>query len=254
MTDDQLFQAIWAAIAKWSLTVITAGGGAALIAYKVFRQFGTKWLDQHFNKRLDELKHEQQKNLEELKHEKQQQIELLKHEISSLFSRISKVHEKEFAILPEAWRLLQQAHGAVFKAASALKQYPDFSKMTEPQFEDFVASCPLADYEKKELRDATDRLEYYRKQITWVDIRKAAQARTDFNNFLAVNSIFLGEGLRGPFQKINGSLGRLIISQEIGNQGFPEMFKENAKELDEISGTFDQIEKAVQKRLRFEEA
>jgi hypothetical protein len=173
----------------------------------------------------------------------------LKHEINSLFSRVSKVHEKEFEVLPEAWSLLQQAHGKVFKACSGMRRYRDLTRMSDLEFEDFVTNCPLADYEKSELRGATDRHKYYRDKIVWVEIREAREACAKLNNYLALNSIFMGEALREPFKQINLSLGRLVISQEIGNQGFPEMFKENAKELNDISGMFETVEKAVQKRL-----
>jgi hypothetical protein len=64
--------------------------GVAVIAYKLFQHFGRSWLDQHFKIQL-----------EELKQAKAMEIEHLKYEINSLFSRVSKIHDKEFELLPE---------------------------------------------------------------------------------------------------------------------------------------------------------
>ncbi len=239
MTLFQMFQAF----GTWVGAVAAVGGSSAAIAYALFRWLGAKWLDQHFNKRLEEMKHEQQIELERLK-----------HEINSLFSRVSKIHEKEFEVLPQAWNLLQQAHGAVFGVASPLKQYPEFSKMSEQQFEEFVGASRLAEYQKTELRASTDRLKYYQQKIIWVDLGEARKAQIALNNYLAVNSIFMTEELRQQFKKINQALDSVIIGQEIGNQGHSEMLRASSKTLGEISGMFNEIESAVQKRLRYEEA
>lgn len=71
---------------------VLAGGGGAAIAWLMFSRLSDRWLDQRFARRL-----------EEFNHEKTQEIERLRHHIASLFSRISKIHEKEFDVLPTAF-------------------------------------------------------------------------------------------------------------------------------------------------------
>jgi cell division protein FtsB len=63
--------------------IVAVGGSSAAIAYGLFCWFGKGWLEQQFNKQLERLKHDQQK-----------EIEQLRHQINSLFSRVSKIHEK----------------------------------------------------------------------------------------------------------------------------------------------------------------
>lgn len=79
-------------------------------------------------------------------------MEQLRHQINSVFSRISKVREKEFEILPEAWKLLHEAYGRVYSIAASLKRVLDVSAMTEGQIEQFLADSSLQDFEKDELR------------------------------------------------------------------------------------------------------
>jgi hypothetical protein len=70
------------------------------VAYKAFQKFGEKWLDARFAERLEKLKHEQTK-----------EIEGTRRKVPWEFSRISKIHEKEFEVLPKAWLMLQEARG-----------------------------------------------------------------------------------------------------------------------------------------------
>ena len=133
---SQVLNETIALIAKWTAALLAAGGGGAVVAYSVFNQFGKKWLDQHFKK-----------NLEELKHAQQQEIELLKHQINSLFSRVSKIHEKEFEVLPKAWLMLNEVHGSVMLALDlTMKFYPDFTRMPDARFEEFLGTCRLSEY------------------------------------------------------------------------------------------------------------
>src|SRR5437867_8574244 len=102
------------------LQIIAIGGGAAALAYGLFVWLGKRWLEQHFAKSLERLRHEQAK-----------EIEHVRHEINSLFSRVSKIHEREFEVLPAAWQKLHESYGRVFKACSRLVDYLDLSRMTD---------------------------------------------------------------------------------------------------------------------------
>jgi hypothetical protein len=224
--------------------LLAAGGGAAVVAYAIFRWLGKSWLDQHLNKKLEQFKHEQQKELEQIRHDMNAQL-----------SRVSKIHEKEIEILPRAWQLLQEANGAVFNVITALKRFPDFSRMSEPQFEEFLNSCRLADFKKSELREATDRQRYYHEAVFWVELDDAKRAQTALNNYLAINSIFMMESLRQQFADINRALATVLISEEVSHQhGYTaELRKSIASDVDRISELFDHIQPAVQKRLGYDE-
>src|SRR6266699_2625129 len=98
------------------LQIIAIGGGAAALAYGLFVWLGKRWLEQHFAKSLERLRHEQAK-----------EIEHVRHEINSLFSRVSKIHDREFEVLPTAWKLLHKSFARAFQACSPLREFPQLS-------------------------------------------------------------------------------------------------------------------------------
>ena len=132
--------------------MLMASGGGVAIAYKAFQRFGERWLDARFGERLEKLKHEQQK-----------EIESIRQQVQWHFSRVSKVHEKEFEILPRAWFLLHRAYGRAGDLVSRLKQVPDFLNMSDPVLEEFVAASQLSENDKQRLLSAprTDRHKHY---------------------------------------------------------------------------------------------
>jgi hypothetical protein len=242
MAIDQNLQMFLTLMVK----LIAAGGGGAVVAYGLFQWLGKSWLDQHFAKQLEQLKHDQQK-----------EIEQVRYQIDSQFSRISKIHEKEFEILPEAWTLLRQAHGAVFQVTSVIRRDPDLDRMTDPQLHEFLASCPLPGFQKAELCDLKppNRNQHYRDAIFWVELSDARQAHIKLNNCLVLNSIFMTQDLRQKFKAINDALTKALIEVEIArNSPSPELRTSVSETLASVGKMFDDIESAVQKRLHYEDA
>jgi hypothetical protein len=243
MAIDESLRTIFAAVGE----LVAAGGGGAVIAYAIFRSFGNGWLDQHFKKQLEELKHAQEREMAQLR-----------HDINSEFSRISKIHQKEFEILPEAWNLLHMAHGRVADLVGRLKFHPDFTNMSEDRFIDLVTSCPLSEVQKSELKTETTaggRRQYYLKAIREVELTKAQQAQVALGNYLVLNSIFMTDDLRKQFREMNTALA-LIISNELDDD-----HSIKASTLEQTNALWSQtkdmvpsIESAVQKRLHYDQA
>lgn len=213
---NQVLNETIALIAKWTAALLTAGGGGAVAAYGVFNQFGKKWLDQHFKK-----------NLEELKHAQQQEIELLRHQINSLFSRVSKIHEKEFEILPKAWLMLNELHGSVILALDlTMKYYPDFTGMPDAQLEEYLGTCRLSEHQKGTLRktEASKRSDYFSEAMGGIYLDDANEKLRIFKNYLIEYSIFMTEELRERFNAAHKVFSDATInytvrkaSQELGN-------------------------------------
>ena len=75
---------------KGSAPLLLSGGFGATAAWWLFQAFGDKWLAARFDKRLEALRHAQQKELEELR-----------FRINALLDRATKLHQREFEVLPE---------------------------------------------------------------------------------------------------------------------------------------------------------
>lgn len=114
---------------------------AAVAAYWAFKIFAKGWIQRLFDR-----------DLEELRAAKGQELERLRADISRLMDRATKFHEREYEVLPEAWGLLNTAHGAVFEAVSSFQQYPDFNKMTNAELEDYIEVSDLMKHQKDILR------------------------------------------------------------------------------------------------------
>jgi hypothetical protein len=111
--------------------IIVALGGASVIAvatasgcFVLFRLLGEKWMSSKFDEKLAAYKHEQQKELEQLK-----------FKITGLLDRATKLHQREFDILPEAWTRLVEAYYNVIATTSALQTYPDLDRMSSLQLD-----------------------------------------------------------------------------------------------------------------------
>ncbi len=129
--------------------LVVYGGGSIALAYAAFMFLGKKWIENQFSKSLQKYKHEQSKELEETK-----------YTINSLFSRVTKIHEKEFEVLPNAWELLHNAIAELTKFTSILKQYPNLDVMTDVQLDAFLKDSFLYDYQKEELKRKNKKLEF----------------------------------------------------------------------------------------------
>src|SRR4051812_28368721 len=79
-----------------------AGGGAAGLIFGPFRYLADKWLTSKFDQRLKQFKHAQQVEMENLR-----------FKINSLFDRTTKLHQREFEVVPAAWALLVECKNQV---------------------------------------------------------------------------------------------------------------------------------------------
>jgi hypothetical protein len=246
---DQEFNQIIAVSAKWAAAIITAGGGGAAVAYGLFKHFGKSWLDQHFKEKLEELQHAHQ-----------QEIELLKHTINSLFSRVSKIHQKEFEVLPTAWLNLNELHGTVMIALDlTMKYYPDFERLPEARFEEFLSTSRLTENQRNELRrlEPARRDTYFSEAMAGIHMDDANEKLRLFKNYLIEYSIFMTDELREKFNAAHKTFVKATVSYAVGKRaGNWEMEAEGSNTmLDEsLTAMINDVEKAVQNRLHYHEA
>lgn len=225
--------------------IIIYGGGSVSIAYGAFTYFGKKWIENVF-----------QRNLENFRHEKNAEIENLKYQINLLLSRVTKIHEKEFIVLPDAWSKLHDALEIITWFTSPFQQYPDLNRMSDTEIKHFVNSCELQDFQKKELLESSDKTEYYMNKIFWVNLNKSKKIYSDFHNFITRNRIFLSPDLRKNFMTVDGILWESLIKREISEGAKDHLMVIEAYRniRDQVSPKVEEIENLVQKRLRYDEA
>jgi len=219
------------AILQFLGKVIAYGGGAAVVAYAIFTFLGKKWIENELNKKLEQVR----------------------YRINTLFSRVTKIHEKEFEVLPEAWYKMQDALGRISHFTSLFQQYPDLNQMSQSALEEFLEKSRLHKFEKQELLQTSNKLSYYEDKIFWHEVRDVEEAFWDFHNYIIKNKIFLSLDLQEQFTKIDDVMWSAIVERKVGHEANDhEMWHKAYKKIkEEINPIRDVIEKLVQTRLHY---
>jgi len=220
--------------------VVVYGGGAAAVAYALFVFLGKNWIENQFAKGLQKYRHRQNEELEEIR-----------YKINTLFDKVTKVHEKEFQVLPEAWGKLTDAINHVHKFVSAFQQHPDINKMSTAELNEFLRDSILYEYQKNELMQAKDKTEYYQEKKFFHDLVAVRNIYSDFHVYMQKNIIFLREELKVKFDKIDDLMWDALIRREIANEtdDRKEWVKASQSMRDEVSPLKDEIAEIVHKEL-----
>lgn len=219
-------------------------GGAAIVSYAIFTFLAKKWIESKFAERLETYKHELNKELDQAR-----------YRINALFSRVTKIHEKEFEVLPEAWHKMQDALGRISHFTSLFQQYPDLNQMSQPALEEFLEKSRLHKCEKQELLQASDKVSYYEDKIFWHELRDVEEAFWNFHNYIIKNKIFLSPDLQEQFTKIDDVMWSAIVERKVGHEANDREMWDKAynKIKQDINPIRNIIENLVQTRLHYQE-
>jgi hypothetical protein len=238
MPNDQF----WAEIGKF----IAASGGVVVIAFGIFSWLGKRWIENQFNQRLEAYKAAQAQELEEYK-----------AKVTTLFSRITKIHEKEFDVLPTAWCKLQTALGKVGIPAAIFKEYPDLKFLNDGEVEELLARHSFSTTEKQKLMlaDPLDRNQLYQDSLFWEELNRAYDALNDFHNYIVFNKIFLSSDLFDTFNTIDKAQIDVINNLRYGKEVRDHKMTHKAmQDFRAINAQLENLEKLVQKRLHYQDA
>jgi hypothetical protein len=257
LTDADL-GVLWAAVWGWLKHVLAVAVPSAALVFAFFKWSGQKWVEQLLNRDLEKFKREQQEKLEGFKGEQQKELERLRHLLST---RVSKIHDKEFEVLPKAWLMLNDLHGSVMRAVDlTIKHYPGFKSFSAAQLEAFLNSEPvsglLSDHQKNELQEAKDKDAYYMEALKGHYIDEANEKHRIFLNYLIEHRIFMTDDLRTKFYAAQKSLFSALTSYSIGKNAnnWELVHKGQDDMLTKMQGRIDEVEQAIQARLHYEDA
>jgi len=221
-------------------TIVVAGGGLTALAYGLFRLFGERWLNTKFEERLASYKHAQQRELEHLR-----------LEINSLLDRTTKLHQREFEVLPQAWSLFNDAYFQI-KGMMGFKSHPDLNRMSDTQLDEFLNGALLADWQKNEIRAAKDKTSRYIDFSGWQDVSASYKAYGEWQIFFLKNGIFMTDEIKKGFFELDRLIKGALIEQEMQktdrNLKISDM-KDFRRMHEEGSSLRDSLEAEVHKRL-----
>lgn len=228
-------------VMSWLFDTMGPAAIAVAAAVVIFRRFGNGWLESRFKERLEAYKHEQDKQLEEYK-----------SRVNSLFQRISKIQEREFEVLSEAWGKLNKAIRATRSFASLFESYPDIDSMVPERRSEFLKSTELSLCEKERIEKATDKSKEYYDIIFGYRSRDTRVQYWEFHDYIEANSIFMQSELKALFLQIDGILWHAIVARERSqaHDRFKLWSDAYNRITEEVLPLMGEIETLIQSRLK----
>jgi hypothetical protein len=213
------------------------------------------WVDHRFKLKQDELNRAHQEKLVELNHEYQAKLEKFRSEIQQTFSRISKVHEQEYKILPQAWLYLHTAYGSAYRAVLGFTSAIRFDTMTDSELNEFLATLTtFSETQKNRIRNAPDaaqRRSFYFEGARVKAVDQMEESQRVFRNYLIKKSLFMSKGVYEAFDAV--SL-KLIDANTHFTSGDALMKNEAGRKLIDLKAEVDALFVVIQKRLYVSEA
>lgn len=198
---------------------LVVGGAASAVAYQAFKYLAAKWLDARFEKNLQQLVHDQNK-----------EIERLRSDLTKSFDRATKLHQREFEVLPKIWDEVSEAYWAAASLVSPLQTMPDLNRMQEKQLFAFVEQSELADWQKEELMAEGDKTKKYGEMIYWHKLHRVSQSHRAADIALSRNGIFVQDGIREKLQSLLDLVRGALIEDRINHEHPPSRFKERLRD------------------------
>ncbi len=221
-------------ILKFMGQVFLVGGGAAGLSLALFKVLGERWVETQFKRSLERHK----------------------YNLNSLYNRVTKIHEKEFEVLPIAWQKLLDAYGKIVAATFPIQSYDDVNRMSPDEFAYFLSITKLNELQKKKLSDSEDRSKYYQEVIKWQKVNECRQAISEFHRHILYNKIFLNAELFQKFDEVDKILSEAVSYSEEGLEAnnYSQITKAYKMLDKKVEAIISDIEKLVQERLHYYDA
>ncbi|UGQ45064.1 hypothetical protein [Massilia endophytica] len=169
---------------------ITAVGFAGA-AYALFKWLGSKWLENKFAERLQNLKAEQDHS-----------IRMVQSSIDREIHRAKKLYDNEFTALTESWRLLRLAFDS--SAASIGSMVADVSRMNADELERHLTKRGMEEWQRRELSQLAGQ-ERQHEYYIWSEWQRAIDCNNKWRECrqqVDATSIFFPDGFTEKFRSI----------------------------------------------------
>jgi hypothetical protein len=189
----------------WVLLGVVLAGLLAMLR-GLPKKWVDTWIEDRFKSKQDELNRTHQERLSQLNHEYQTKLEAVRSEIQRTFNRVSKVHEKEYEVLPEAWFLLQTAFGTSSNLMNRFMHYIRFATMSDAELDEFLATQPFSDTQKQQIRDAPSpdaKQAMYFKAAEATGHDQMMETQRVLRNYVIAKSVFMSKKVFEGFDAVS---------------------------------------------------
>lgn len=218
------------------------GGSASLIAYQAFKHLAAKWLDSRF-----------QKNFQQLVHDQNKEIERLKTELTKSFDRATKLHQREFEMLPEVWAKVSESYWTTSALVSSVQFGVELNSMRPKQLEAFITECELTPWQRDEVMESADKTKKYADLIYWHRLSKALDANRVASVALGQNGIFIEDGIKAKLDSILDLMHNALSEDQTNHQHPPMRGERLHADIDRVrtdgKAWFAEAESLIKARL-----
>lgn len=206
-----------------------------VIVIALLRTFGGLLLSSVFDKKLGELKSEQQL-----------QLETLKFEIAKLSARSNALTAREFEVIPDVWAKMLESYHYMRYFGHALQEHPDIKSMKEDQRLEFIENSILQKWQKRQVIESSDPNREYIQFKFWHEAQKAADLHREFHRFRLQNVIFLDDNMGNDFERLDD-----LISKAFNEARFNREYGEiNRDDYSQLVGEGAEIVTFLGKKVR----
>lgn len=220
---------------------LLAGGVAAAVAVWIARNTGERWLQAQFDKQLEAFKAAQQREMEHLR-----------YRINSYFDRAVRLHEMEFEVLPKIWRKLFDAFHEAVPFCNYGRMINNLNKMRPVELDAFLAASPLHDFQKDDVRQASDKTARYYELEHRHELVRVKRHYYSFTRYFMKNAIFLTNDVEQKLNELRDIIFAAITEKEfrhdykgeIGDHRY-EKFEHLKKRGEELMAEIQQVVRAA---------
>lgn len=174
------------------------------ISWAAFKWLGKAWIENKFSRAMEEYRSEQAHELERLK-----------HRINATFDRLTRLHDREFEVLPDLWGKLVEARLWALSYTSSMQSYPVIKSLDDDALLEYLDGHPFAEWQKREILDAEDRQEEFVKLLKRYRHGEVESKIREFELAFAKMGIFLDAELEEMMRKLNKLISDAVIEQKI---------------------------------------
>lgn len=191
---------------NWVWAILASGGGGAAVALALVRAFGSRWLDNRFEGKLQGLRHEHDRQMEELRLKSSQSLD-----------RSVKLTEREFEVTAEAWSLVFETYVETIGALPGLRRYVDLSRASDGVARRVGEAAGFDDFEINELlkERPTDRNAFYSERREAHQLHKAKVANSEAGNYLAKKALFIRREVHDRLKTFVDEAWRALVAWEL---------------------------------------
>lgn len=234
----------WDAFFAWVGRAAAFSAPIGLVLIWLGRTYIDRWLARRFQAQLDAIKHVQA-------------VDFAKQKLAfdAKLHRATKLHEREFEILPRAWEMLGSARGSIGLLIDQGQTHTDVDKLDALALDEFLAPLPISASEKEAIATApigmrTDLFIERKLRFQMVD---ASSQAANFHNYIATHGVFIEPKLRKKlftvsevYESVVNTHSMLIVHGSSPRIDVSALNRQKFKALDKVIGQIgDEISERI---------